>query len=515
MRIGPWTIGRTKTAGGNLITPWPFSAGTGTSGGWWPVIRESFAGAWQRGAVASVEDVATHPTFFACATLIAGDIAKCRPMLIEEDPKTGVCEEVENSAYSPVVRRPNHYQNRIQFYEYWILSKVFRGNAYALKARDARQVVTDLYLLDPTRVRPMVTPRGDVYYGLGQDVLAGVSEQMTVVPASEIIHDRWNCLYHPLVGLSPVYASGHAAIQALKIIDNSTRLFARGSLVGGIVTAPGAISVDTAKRLEEYWDANYNSANPENIGRVAVLGDGLKFEKPQVMSAVDAQLIDQLKWDDEKVCATLHVPPYMVSVGALPSYNNVEALGQQYFGQCLQRLFEDLELCLTEGLDLKTSFEIEFDVEALDRMDSVQRVDVATKCAAGGVLSPNEARLRFSRRLGPVPGGDTVFMQKQNWPLQMLGSDNPPPPPKPTPPAEPPPPPDAKAIAAEVLRELDARRTATCATCGGVGLLPERGMGDPQGQLPCPDCDAGARMAAQIADRTDEALAEIEKAWAA
>lgn len=40
---------------------------------------------------------------------------------------------------------------------------------------------------------------------------------------------------------------------------------------------------------------------------------------------------------------------------------------------------------------------------------------------------------------------------------------------------------------------------APCPTCHDVGLLPEQGMGDPQGQLPCPDCPAGENMAAQIA----------------
>ncbi len=423
MRLFGFTIARTKDVGaGNLMTPWPVAGGGSSAGGWWPIIREHFAGAWQRGITASVEDVATHPTFFTAATQIAGDVGKCRPMLIQETDD--VCKEVDNPAYSPVIRRPNHYQNRIQFYSYWILSKIFRGNAYALKERDNRGVVTALYLLDPTRVRPMVTPTGDVYYGLGQDVLAGVTEQMTLVPAREIIHDSWNCLYHPLVGLSPVYAAGHAAIQALTIVGNATRLFKNGSQIGGILTAPGQISEVTAKRLEKYWADNY--AGEENIGKVAVLGDNLKFEKPTVMSAVDAQLIDQLRWDDEKVCATLHFPAFMAGVGPLPSYNNVEALGQIYYGQCLQVLFESLELCLTEGLEM-TQYEVEFDLDALDRMDSVQRMEVATKGVIGGVLMPDEARRKFSRKLGPVNGGNRVYLQQQNWPLDLLGSDNVPP----------------------------------------------------------------------------------------
>ena len=116
------------------------------------------------------------------------------------------------------------------------------------------------------------------------------------------------------------------------------------------------------------------------MGRVAVSGGGLKFEKPTAMSFVDAQLIDQLKWDDEKICAVFHVPPYMVGVGPLPSYNNVEALAQQYYSQCLQVLIESLELCLTEGLELEdVGYEVEFDIESLLRMDSVQQMDVATR----------------------------------------------------------------------------------------------------------------------------------------
>jgi len=421
------------------------------------VIREAFAGAWQRGVVTPVEDALTHPTFWACVTLIASDVAKCRPKLVQEDAN-GIETEIENPAYSPVLRRPNHYQNRIQFYTYWMLSKLTRGNAYALKERDARGVVTALYLLDPTRVRPMVTPTGDVYYALQQDVLAGVDEASIVVPARDIIHDIAYAPYHPLCGVSPIYACGHATMQALTITDNATKLFRSGTQTGGILTAPGNIGPEDQQKLEAWWTANYTG--PENVGKVAVLGGGLKFEKPTAMSFVDAQLIDQLKWDDEKVCACLHVPPYKVAVGPIPSYNNVEALGQEYYGDCLQIHFESLELCLTEGLELKATYEVEFDLEALNRMDSVQKMDAATKGVVGGVYSPNEARAKFN--LKPVTGGNTVYLQRQNWPLEKLGSDMPPPPAPPPDPtlALPPAPPvkaiDGAALLTTVLKKLAA-----------------------------------------------------------
>ncbi len=77
-------------------------------------------------------------------------------------------------------------------------------------------------------------------------------------------------------------------------------------------------------------------------------------------------------------------------------------------------------------------------------MDSVQRMEVATKGVVGGIFKPNEGRARFN--LPAVKGGDRVYLQKQNWPLELLGADNVPPQPAaaPKPPELPPAP--AKAI---------------------------------------------------------------------
>ncbi len=461
MKIGPLDIslrGKAPVAktGADLITPWPLTPG---NNGWWPVLRESFSGAWQRQIRVSVDEAATHPTVWSCVTLIASDVSKMRPMLTLEDAD-GVETEVDNSAYSPVLRKPNHYQNRIQFYAYWMLSKLLRGNAYALKVRDQRGVVVELYLLDPMRVRPLVTPAGDVYYALGQDVLSGVTTQQTVVPAREIIHDSWNCLYHPLCGLSPIYAAGHAAMQGLTIVENATRFFRNGTQIGGLIVAPQEISAQTAATLQEWWDQNYGGQG--NIGKTAVLGGGLKFEKPNVMSALDAQMIDQLKWGDEKICATYHVPAYMANVGPLPSYNNVEALTQQYYGQCLQNPVESIELCLVEGLEMKPGYGVTFDIEALDRFDSLSRMEKVTKGVVGGVYTPNEARRKFN--LPAVKGGDKVYLQKQNWPLDDLGADATPPAPaalpaaapEPAEPGEPATPPAPKAIDVDPGRLLAA-----------------------------------------------------------
>ena len=151
-------------------------------------------------------------------------------------------------------------------------------------------------------------------------------------------------------------------MQGLNIQNNSTKFFANGSNPGGVLTAPGTINDETAKRLKDYWEQNYTG---KNVGRIAVLGDGLKYE-PMMVNAVDADLINQLKWSAETVCSCFHVPPYMIGIGPQPTYNSIEALNQQYYSQCLQTLIEAIEALLDDGLGLTQitthDYETEFDL---------------------------------------------------------------------------------------------------------------------------------------------------------
>lgn len=393
----------------------------GNGGGWYPLVREPFSGAWQRNVTVDQGAVLAYDALFSCLTLIAGDISKNRVKLVVQDEGSGIWKEATNPAYSPVLRKPNHFQTRIQFYETWVLSKLQRGNVYVLKERDKRGVVTALYVLDPSRVKPMVASDSSVYYELSSDNMAGIEQDRLMVPASEIIHDRFNCLFHPLVGVSPIYASGLAATQGLRIQENSVNLFGNGSQPGGLLIAPGKIAPENAANLKEYWDNNFTG---KNTGKIAVLGDGLKFES-LAMKAADAQLIEQLKWTAEVVCSTFHVPPYKIGVGTMPTYNNIQSLNVEYYSQCLQVLFESIEICLDEGLGIGqgvkvngTVYGTEFDIENLLRMDSVTQMEVLDK--SKGKLTVNEQRARLSE--GPVKGGDTVYLQEQDHSLAWLAA---------------------------------------------------------------------------------------------
>jgi HK97 family phage portal protein len=379
----------------------------------WNIIQESFGGAWQRDVVVDKEVVLSNWTVFACMTLIAGDIGKMCIELMQED-ENGIDVEVESPAFSPVLKKPNAYQTRQKFMESWVLSKLSSGNTYILKEYDRRNVVTAMHVLDPSRVRPLVAQDGSVYYELQDDDLAGLKERVTI-PADWIIHDRMWCLFHPLVGLSPIFACGLAAVQGLKIQGNSAKFFENMSRPSGILTAPAQISDDTAKRVKAEWEKNFGG---DNIGRVAVLGDGLHYEGMSV-NAVDAQLVDQLKLSAEMICSVFHVPGYKVGVGSTPTYQNAEILNQIYYADCIQVQVESIEALLDEGLGIESAgYSTEFDLDELMRMDSATQVKTLNDAVGGGWMSPNEARKK--RNLPPVAGGNLPYLQQQNYSLEAL-----------------------------------------------------------------------------------------------
>jgi HK97 family phage portal protein len=413
MRLFGFDITRTKAAASANLVP---AASSGSW--WWPTVREPFTGAWQRNMELNQETGIRHHAVYACITLIAQDVAKLRIKLVEQDPNTRIWEEVTVPAFSPVLRKPNRFQNRIQFLESWLYSKLTWGNTYVLKERDARNIVVALYVLDPSRTRTLVAPDGAVYYELATDHLAGVTEDSLVVPASEIIHDRMSTIFHPLCGVSPLTACALSTLQGLEGQKQSIEQFRNQAVPSGIIVAPGPISQETADRVKAKWQANYGG---QNVGRVAILGDNMKFEQMAV-NPIDAQFIETMKWSAETICSAFHVPAFMVTQTA-PTYNNVEALQLSYYGQCLQSHIEKIELGYDEGLGLVDVtghiYGTELDVDdGLLRMDTKTKMDVIGLGVQRAIFSPNEARARFD--LPPVDGGETPLAQQQYFPIHVL-----------------------------------------------------------------------------------------------
>ena len=386
--------------------------------GGWRVISEAFAGAWQRNEEIKVGDLTCYPTLYGCLNRISQDIGKL-PFLLKEEDEKGIWKVTKNPAYSPVLRSPNGYQTAQQFREAWVLSKLINGNTYVLKQRDERNVVVKLYILDPCRVIPMISENGSVFYQINYDTAnnllpASYPAQQLVVPASEIIHDRLNCFHHQLIGVPPLCAAHWPTAKNMKILKSATEFFGNNSQPGGILTAPAGMSQTDADTLKAYWNENYTG---RNAGKIAVIGADMKFT-PFAMKSADSQLVEQMRYSDEQICQPFGIPPFKIGIGSIPAGMKVDDINQLYYGDALQAHIEAMENLLDDGLKIERPLGVELDLWPLLRMDLGKQAEVETKLTGGGIKTPNEGRHAFG--LEPLEGGDTVYMQQQDFPLDQV-----------------------------------------------------------------------------------------------
>ena len=377
----------------------------------WFRIGEFEAGDFQRDVVRTYNDILKHPTVYACLTLRANDVSKL-PLHLEERQETpaGVVWRRINSRRA-IIRKPNSYQTTTEFFRQWMLSLLIYGNAYILIRNN------QYFVLDGWRVQPRVTTQGELVYYIPSDDLIGINLPM-VIPASQIIHDKINPLFHELCGVSPLYAVVLSASQSLTAQENSTQFFANGARPSGILSVPKKMTQEEADRLQERWERAYSGANQ---GRVAVLSGEVKYDKIGD-SASDAQMVEQLELSTQVICEAFHVPPVKLGIEA-PNNDSIEALNLQYYTNAIQADLSRIEKLLADKISISPTQRFRFDESELLRMDQESQVKVIHDGVKAGVMAPNEGRQRWN--LPPVSGGETPFLQEQNFPISDLANDHP------------------------------------------------------------------------------------------
>lgn len=429
-----------------------FSSLFGGFGQW---ARETYAGQWQshdRYGDAGVPERSplAHSAVYTSINVISSDIAKL-PLRIMRPRATGGGREVhKNHPLTRLLRKPNRYQTSLQFLQNYLASKLWTGNVYVFLIRDERGVIQSMHVLDPNSVTPSVTEEGDVWYLVKASALNQLDGDQ-YIPARNILHDRAVTLFHPLVGVSPLFSAAVSASVGNRIQGHADSFFKHMSRASGVLSAPGEIPEPTAKRLEQEWANNYAGTG---FGKVAVLGAGLEW-KPLTMTATDAQLIEQLRWTVEDVGRVYRVPAFMLGETKV-TYRNSEQLSRMYFNGCLSYHIESMEQCFQEKFELTNEVSVEFDLAPLFRMETDLRYATHSKALTSGIKSINE--VRAEEDLPPVKGGEEPRLQMQYVPLSM--ANQPPavaeaPAPKPAPTPAPADDPEDSADDADPVEEAD------------------------------------------------------------
>jgi HK97 family phage portal protein len=357
----------------------------------------------------------SNSAVFTAIDRISSDLAKI-PLKHWRVRPGGGRDEIVDSAIVRAFRSPNDNQTEFDVIKSLSASQLYRGNGYIYTVLNGRNQIAEMFPLSPDKCVPYVW-EGNVFYRLAADQFADIRVS-EMVPARYIIHHRMMTYGAGIYGISPLVGAANSISQGNNIQSYGANFFANAARPGGYLTTANKLDRQKAEEIGKRWRDNYSGS--ANAGKTAVLEQGLEY-KNLVLTAVDSQLIEQLRYTVEDVARVFQMPSFLLGDMSSVAARGVDSLMRIYYSLCLNAHFEGIEQRLNAFCGLDTTKEyLQFDTDKLFRTELDIRVTSWAKAVQGGLASPNEGRVG-AFGFNPVEGGDQVFMQQQMIPITMLG----------------------------------------------------------------------------------------------
>lgn len=313
---------------------------------------------------------------------------------------------------------PNADHTAVEFIEGIVFSLCTWGNAYALKLFAGPSSAPRLVGLEPLRADLMSVYRDE--FGARAYRYAD-RLGMRSYTEDEIFHVRGFGNAGD-VGLSPITFARQTIGAAIAADEASARMFANG------VRPSGVLEYDKVLTDQQRKDVRENILGPMmgsmNAGGVFVLEAGMTWSQI-TLSPEDAQMLQTRGWSVEELCRWFRVPPILVghaSSGQTMWGSGVEQIMLGWLTLGLRAYLSRIEQAVKRSLLTpaeRVGLYAEFNIEALLRADSAGRAELYSKMAQNGIYTRNEIRAR--ENLPQVAGGDTITVQSNLLPIDLLG----------------------------------------------------------------------------------------------
>lgn len=355
-----------------------------------------------------------NETVEACVSTLSQTVAMC-PLYLHEEKPDGSKERQYGANPERVLRFPNKYQTRSQFFNTLIRSVYLEGNGYAVATRDDRRAISELHILDPRGTRGVFDPEtGEVYYWVSTNYGAQHFDPTNdqVYPARDILNVRINTHQDPLKGTTPIAVAANSISANSAIIGHQAAFYNNMARPSGVLGTDQQLNRDQMKQLREAW---MEQSKHINSGGVPILGNGMKWQ-PLSLNSQDAQTVEAMGMTVQAISSVFRVPPQMINdLSNNATFNNAETMNNWFLSSGLGFLLEHIEMELDRLFDLPFKQHLNFNTRALLRTDEETEIRMLKEAVTGGIYAPNEARNRVG--LPDVEAGDEPRVQQQVVPL--------------------------------------------------------------------------------------------------
>jgi HK97 family phage portal protein len=228
--------------------------------------------------------------------------------------------------------------------------------------------------------------------------------EMVVRDAREIWHLR-SLAWTNYFAMEPVQMAREALGLGMAIEEGQARLLGRGQRGSGYIAVDGILQGQHAQ-LKKWLE---DSGGVENSDKPLILDRAAKWVSAS-LSNIDAQTLEQRRFQVEEICRIMRVSPLMIghTTAGTSTYGTVEQLfiahDKHTIGPWVRRLELAADARLMSGEDIAAGFYTKFNEKALTRMTAVDQMSYLEKATRARIMTRNEAREKLE--LNPVDGGD-------------------------------------------------------------------------------------------------------------
>lgn len=290
---------------------------------------------------------------------------------------------------------PNPWQTSMQWRSMMQAHLDLRGNAYSEIVYGRGGGVEMLVPLHPDRVKHEILPNGNPRYIYRDD--KGTERALVF---GQVLHIA-GLSTDGMCGMNPIEAEREAIGAAIATRDFGAAFFANSARPPAWIKYAGKFSTAEAKRQ---WVSQFAEAyGGANSGKTPVLEQGMELHAIPI-SNVDAQYIDQRKWQDIDIAGIFRMPPHKIGILDRATWGNIEHQQIDFVTDTILPSCVAWEQALLRDLDFGDGYFAEFKVQMLLRGDTKTRYAAYGMGIKDGWLTRNE--VRSFENLNALPGLD-------------------------------------------------------------------------------------------------------------
>ena len=376
--------------------------------------RSTWGGFWfspvpMRSGIASVsgDNALQLSAVYACVRVLTDNIGTLPFEMYRRLPNGGRKQIKDHWLYRLIAKRPNDFQNPLEFREMMQGHLALRGNAFAHQISNYKGEVEQLIPIHPDLIT--IEMLSSTNWRFRVRMLDGSTK---IFSRSEIFHIK-GLSPDGVVGYSPIALARKMLATGIAAQDYGIRFFENDAAPsGGWIEHPGNFKDIESRRLwRESWQELQGGRNK---GKTAVLEFGMKYHEPVAVSNSDSQFLETKKYSRSEIASMWRIPPHMIGDLERSTNNNIEHQSIEFITQSLLpwivRWEEALKYAFLDPDD--DDLCLSFPTMALSRGDMESRAEYINTSIMNGTLTPNEGRILEGRNPDPNP-----IMDK---PLRML-----------------------------------------------------------------------------------------------